>query len=129
MILAVGGTNIYIISFSILFRFKGRAVQTALSLDEGLKQVVPLRLIDRISPENQDRLVHLTGVLQTPMVRLSILPSREGGHSFNSDDKGGRGWAHGKSFKEPLKGLTDSWVWLKFIDTPDHKVGIFTTES
>ena len=49
--------------------FQGRAVQTALSLDEGLKQVFSLQVIDQINPENQNRLVHLTGPLQTQRVR------------------------------------------------------------
>lgn len=51
-----------------LVLFKGRAVQTALSLDEGLKQVIPLHFIDQVNPQNQDKLVHLTGALQTQRV-------------------------------------------------------------
>lgn len=91
----------YIISFSVLFCFKGRAVQTALSLDEGLKQVVPLRFIDKVSPENQDRLVHLTGFLQTPMVSLSILPSRGGGIHLKVMRKGGGAGLIGNISKNP----------------------------
>ena len=49
---------------------QGRAVQTALSLDEGLRQVVHVSYIDQISPEYQDKLVHLSGSLQTDKVGL-----------------------------------------------------------
>ena len=49
---------------------QGRAVQTALSLEEGLKQVVHLRYIDQVSPEHHDKLVHLTGRLQTDKVTI-----------------------------------------------------------
>jgi len=47
-------------------------VQTALSLDEGLKQVVHLDYIDQVSPEYQDKLVHLTGNLQTDKVCVAV---------------------------------------------------------
>ena len=57
------------------FTWQGRAVQTALSLDEGLKQVVHIHYIDQISPEYQDKLVHLSGSLQTDRVRvMSFVP-------------------------------------------------------
>ena len=52
--------------------FKGRAVETALSLDEGLKAVVPLQSIDRIQDKLHDKLVHLTGHLRTDMVRYVL---------------------------------------------------------
>ena len=54
------------------FDLQGRAVQTALSLEEGLKQVVHLNFIDQIRPEYHDRLVHLAGSLQTDKVRLGF---------------------------------------------------------
>lgn len=41
------------------------ANQTAQSLDEGLRQVVHIHNIDQVSPEYQDKLVHLCGNLQT----------------------------------------------------------------
>lgn len=57
------------------FTWQGRAVQTALSLDEGLRQVVHIHYIDQVSPEYQDKLVHLSGSLQTERVRvMSFLP-------------------------------------------------------
>lgn len=59
------GILLVIVSFPVLYWNEGRAVQTALSLDEGLKQVVHIHYIDQISPEYQDKLVHLSGSLQT----------------------------------------------------------------
>ena len=53
------------------FPVQGRAVQTALSLEEGLKQVVHLHYIDQVSPEYHDKLVHLTGSLQTDKVAVN----------------------------------------------------------
>ena len=47
---------------------QGRAVQTALSLEEGLQQVVHLHFIDSVDQENEDKLVHLSGNLQTETV-------------------------------------------------------------
>lgn len=52
------------------FNLQGRAVQTALSLEEGLKQVVHLNYIDQVSPEYHEKLVHLTGGLQTDKVSM-----------------------------------------------------------
>ena len=40
-----------------------------MSLEEGLKAVVPLYSIDEIQDKNHDKLVHLSGKLQTDMVR------------------------------------------------------------
>ncbi|XP_068714626.1 transmembrane protein 43-like isoform X1 [Montipora foliosa] len=62
------GILLVIISFPVIYLNEGRAVQTSLSLDEGLKQVIPLHVNDQIHPENHNRLVHLTGTLQTPRV-------------------------------------------------------------
>lgn len=62
------GILLVIASFPVIYWNEGRAVQTALSLDEGLKQVVHLTYIDQVSPEYQDKLVHLTGSLQTDKV-------------------------------------------------------------
>lgn len=59
------GILLVIASFPVLYWNEGRAVQTALSLEEGLNQVVHLNYIDQVSPEYQDKLVHLTGSLQT----------------------------------------------------------------
>ncbi|XP_067024919.1 transmembrane protein 43-like [Acropora muricata] len=62
---ALMGILLVITSFPVIYWNEGRAVQTSLSLDEGLKQVFSLQVIDQINPENQNRLVHLTGPLQT----------------------------------------------------------------
>ncbi|PFX18219.1 Transmembrane protein 43 [Stylophora pistillata] len=59
------GILLVIVSFPVLYWNEGRAVQTALSLDEGLRQVVHIDYVDQISPEYQDKLVHLSGSLQT----------------------------------------------------------------
>ena len=48
---------------------KGRAVQTALSLDEGLREVKSLQMSE-VRPENHDKLVHLMGELKTDKVSL-----------------------------------------------------------
>ena len=47
-------------------------MQTALSLDEGLRQVVRLQYIDQVSPEYDNSLVHLTGSLQTDRVSSTL---------------------------------------------------------
>ncbi|KAK2571176.1 Transmembrane protein 43 [Acropora cervicornis] len=62
---ALMGILLVITSFPVIYWNEGRAVQTSLSLDEGLKQVFSLQVIDQINPGNQNRLVHLTGPLQT----------------------------------------------------------------
>ncbi|XP_027052697.1 transmembrane protein 43-like, partial [Pocillopora damicornis] len=62
------GILLVIVSFPVLYWNEGRAVQTALSLDEGLRQVVHIHDIDQISSEYQDKLVHLSGSLQTDRV-------------------------------------------------------------
>ncbi|XP_078342545.1 transmembrane protein 43-like isoform X1 [Oculina patagonica] len=59
------GILLVVISFPVLYWNEGRAVQTALSLEEGLKQVVHLDFIDQVHPEYHDKLVHLSGNLQT----------------------------------------------------------------
>ncbi|CAH3181628.1 unnamed protein product [Porites evermanni] len=59
------GILLVVVSFPVIYWNEGRAVQTALSLDEGLRQVVRLQYIDQVSPEYDNSLVHLTGSLQT----------------------------------------------------------------
>lgn len=62
----------------LLFWNEGRAVQTAKSLDEGLNMVVKLPNTQVVSMENNGKLVHLTGELQTdqslndPEYRVSV---------------------------------------------------------
>ena len=52
---------------------KGRAVQTARSLEEGLKSVNPLGSAEVVFDENNGKLVHLSGPLHTDKVRQKVL--------------------------------------------------------
>nr|XP_015814219.2 transmembrane protein 43 [Nothobranchius furzeri] len=61
----VAGVGLFFLSIYILFTNEGRALQTASSLDEGLSQVVSLGPYSSFSPQNNDRLVHLSAQLQT----------------------------------------------------------------
>ncbi|KAK6480565.1 transmembrane protein 43-like [Huso huso] len=61
----VVGVGLFALSFYILFTNEGRALKTATSLDEGLSQVMPLHDIITVDPENEGRLVHLSGALRT----------------------------------------------------------------
>ncbi|XP_022095935.1 transmembrane protein 43-like isoform X2 [Acanthaster planci] len=62
---AMLGVGMFIVSFFILFLNEGKAVQTAHSLDEGLRLVVPIPNNKVIFQENNYKLVHLTGKLRT----------------------------------------------------------------
>lgn len=66
--------NEEVISLKI-FLFQGRAVQTAKSLDEGLNMVIPLPNTRVVSMENNGKLVHLIGELQTDKVLLFSIQS------------------------------------------------------
>lgn len=59
------GVGLFFLSIYILFTNEGRALQTKLSLDEGLSQVVPLDSYFSLDPQNNNRLVHLTAKLHT----------------------------------------------------------------
>lgn len=59
------GVGLFFLSFYILFTNEGRALQTKLSLDEGLSQVVSLDMYFGLDPQNDDRLVHLSAKLHT----------------------------------------------------------------
>ncbi|KAG8549415.1 hypothetical protein GDO81_021257 [Engystomops pustulosus] len=59
------GLIAFTLSFYLLFTNEGRAVQTSLSLDEGLSVVVPIGNIQRVDPINEGKLLHLAGPLQT----------------------------------------------------------------
>lgn len=61
----IAGLCLFTLSVYLLFTNEGRAVRTALSLDEGLSQVVSLGADLSLDPENNNRLVHLSGKLQT----------------------------------------------------------------
>ncbi|EDO30463.1 predicted protein [Nematostella vectensis] len=71
------GIGLVLTAFPVLYWNEGRAVQTSLSLDEGLRAVIPLHSINEINRKNQDKLVHLVGHLHTDKVEemLKILRS------------------------------------------------------
>ncbi|KAM9326283.1 transmembrane protein 43 [Gastrophryne carolinensis] len=55
----------FCLSFYLLFTNEGRAVRTAASLDEGLSVVVSIGNIQRLDPQHEGKLVHVSGILQT----------------------------------------------------------------
>ncbi|XP_016113394.1 transmembrane protein 43 [Sinocyclocheilus grahami] len=61
----MAGVCLLALSFYVLFTNEGRALRTASSLDEGLKQVVSLHPDAMLDPQNDGRLVHLSGPLRT----------------------------------------------------------------
>ncbi|XP_026118765.1 transmembrane protein 43-like [Carassius auratus] len=61
----IAGVCLFALSFYVLFTNEGRAVRTASALDEGLKQVVSLHTDVTLDPQNDGRLVHLSGPLRT----------------------------------------------------------------
>lgn len=56
----------------ILFALQGRAVKTATALDEGLKYVIHVDNPRAIKREEDGKLVHLTGLLQTDQVLVML---------------------------------------------------------
>lgn len=61
----IAGICLFALSFYVLFTNEGRALRTASALDEGLKQVVSLHPDVMLDPQNDGRLVHLSGPLRT----------------------------------------------------------------
>ncbi|XP_043079605.1 transmembrane protein 43 [Puntigrus tetrazona] len=61
----VAGVCLFALSLYVLFTNEGRALRTATSLDEGLNQVVSLHPDMTLDPQNDGRLVHLSGLLRT----------------------------------------------------------------
>eukprot|EP00111_Clytia_hemisphaerica_P021291 TCONS_00062672-protein len=59
------GFILLVVAFPVLFYNEGRAVQTAKSLDEGLKQVNTLSPSNQIFGSNEGKLVHLTDRLKS----------------------------------------------------------------
>ncbi|XP_051977598.1 transmembrane protein 43 isoform X2 [Xyrauchen texanus] len=72
------GICLFTLSFYVLFTNEGRALRTAMSLDEGLSQVVSLHPDMSLDHQNHNRLVHLSGPLHTsqplydPNYRISV---------------------------------------------------------
>ncbi len=71
------GIVLFVIAFPLLFWNEGRAVKTARGLKEGLAAVVTVGT-DRVDPQYEGKLVHLTGdavthdVLQDPVFPVSL---------------------------------------------------------
>ncbi|XP_048038004.1 transmembrane protein 43 [Megalobrama amblycephala] len=61
----IAGLCLFVLSLYVLFTNEGRALRTSSSLDEGLSQVVSLHPDMMLDPQNNNRLVHLTGTLRT----------------------------------------------------------------
>ncbi|KAA0711698.1 Transmembrane protein 43 [Triplophysa tibetana] len=61
----IAGVCLFTLSVYLLFTNEGRAVRTSLSLDEGLSQVVSLHADESLDPQNNNRLVHMSGPLHT----------------------------------------------------------------
>ncbi|XP_070706763.1 transmembrane protein 43 [Pempheris klunzingeri] len=61
----VVGVGLFFLSIYVLFTNEGRALQTALSLDEGLSQVVSLGAFSSLDLQNNNHLVHLSAQLHT----------------------------------------------------------------
>ncbi|XP_036956406.1 transmembrane protein 43 isoform X1 [Acanthopagrus latus] len=59
------GVGLFFLSIYVLFTNEGRALQTALSLDEGLSLVVPLDSRSGLDLQNNNHLVHLSAQLRT----------------------------------------------------------------
>nr|XP_057911305.1 transmembrane protein 43 [Doryrhamphus excisus] len=59
------GVGLFFLSIYVLFTNEGRALRTALSLDEGLAQVVSLDTFASLDLQNNNRLVHLSAQLRT----------------------------------------------------------------
>ena len=59
-----------LVCHSFCFSLQGKAVQTAYSLQEGLRIVVPITNNKVIFQENNYKLVHLTGKLKTDRVSV-----------------------------------------------------------
>jgi len=57
-----GGIILFVISIILLAWNEGRAVKTAKGLEEGSSAVASLESVDRINPEYNGRLIHLTGL-------------------------------------------------------------------
>ena len=67
------GVLLFFLSFPLLFWNEGRAVKTAKALDEAQEVCVPLESNTVIAPDNEGKLVHLTGQATTDIV-LSDTP-------------------------------------------------------
>lgn len=61
----VVGVALFFLSFYVLFTNEGRALQTAVALDEGLSQVVSLNPSSSLDHQHNNHLIHLSARLHT----------------------------------------------------------------
>ncbi|XP_046745792.1 transmembrane protein 43 homolog [Diprion similis] len=61
---AIIGSVLFAAGMCLLFWNEGRAVRTAHSLNEALRNIVPLSSVNHVLPEHQHRLVHFSGPLR-----------------------------------------------------------------
>lgn len=59
------GFALFVVGFPVLFWNEGNSVKTAKALDEGEGACVPVESIERVDPEMEGRLVHMTGKATT----------------------------------------------------------------
>lgn len=60
----IAGIVLFLVAFPVLWLNEGRAVKTSKSLEEGARAVVAIQA-DKVNPENEGKLVHLTGKADT----------------------------------------------------------------
>ena len=61
----IAGFVLFLIGFPVLFWNEGNSVKTAKALDEGEGACVPVESIEKVDPEMEGQLVHMTGLATT----------------------------------------------------------------
>jgi hypothetical protein len=61
----LAGLALFVIGFPVLFWNEGNSVKTAKALDEGEGACIPVESIEKVDPEMEGQLVHMTGVATT----------------------------------------------------------------
>lgn len=59
------GLALFVIGFPVLFWNEGNSVKTAKALDEGEGACIPVESIEKVDPEMEGQLVHMTGMATT----------------------------------------------------------------
>lgn len=62
------GITLFLLAFPLLFWNEGRAVKTAKALDEAQELCLPLENNTEIAPDNEGKLIHLTGQATTDFI-------------------------------------------------------------
>lgn len=62
------GVTLFLLAFPLLFWNEGRAVKTAKALDEAQELCLPLETNTEIAPDNEGKLVHVTGQATTDFI-------------------------------------------------------------